>query len=123
LNADSAPSLDLASTCAAAALTLRLWKHWRSIIPQRWVEVRYERLVHDPRSELTRAIDALELPWEERMLTPHERRSARGVRTPTYADVAEPLYSRAIGRWQHYAPWLEPHLGMLNPLLKEFGYE
>lgn len=123
LNADSAPALDLASTCAAAALTLRLWQHWRNSIPQRWVEVRYERLVRDPRSELTRLTQTLDLPWEERMLAPRERRSTRGVRTPTYADVAQPLYTRAIGRWRNYAPWIEPHLGSLVPLLKEFGYD
>ena len=122
LNADSAPALDLASTCAAAALSLRLWKHWRSVMPQRWLEVRYERLVQDPRSELTRVTQTFELPWEERMLSTRERRNVRGVRTPSYADVARPLYTRAIGRWRNYAPWLEPHLESFAPLFKEFGY-
>jgi thioredoxin-like negative regulator of GroEL len=122
LNSDSAPTLDLASTCAAAALTLRLWQHWRCAMPQRWAEVRYERLVHDPRSELTRLTQTLELPWQERMLAPRGRHSARGVRTPTYGDVAQPLYTRAIGRWRNYARWIEPHLGPLAALLKDFGY-
>lgn len=123
LNADSAPAADLAHTCAAAALSLRLWRHWREVMPQRWVEVRYEGLVHDPRAELTRLTQALDLPWEERMMAAHEQRRPRGVRTPTYADVAQPLYTRAIGRWRHYARWLEPHLGPLQGLLKDFGYE
>lgn len=122
LNPDSAPSLDLASSCAAAALSLRLWKHWRTVLPQRWVEVRYEELVYAPRNELNRVTQILELPWEERMLSSPERGRARGVRAPTYADVAQPLYASSIGRWQHYAPWLEPHLGPLEALLQEFGY-
>ncbi|MCI0641129.1 MAG: sulfotransferase [Gemmataceae bacterium] len=123
LNPDSAPALDLAHTCAAAALSLRVWQHWRKVIPQPWVEVRYERLVRDAREELGRLTQLLQLPWEERMLAAHEQRRARGVRTPTYSDVAQPLYTRAIGRWRHYARWLEPHLGPLAPLLKEFGYD
>ena len=122
LNADSAPSLDLASTCASAALTLRLWQYWQSVMPQRWVEVRYERLVRDPRNELTRLMQALELPWEEQILAPQKAPGTRGVRTPTYADVAQPLYTRAIGRWRNYAAWLEPHLGSLTHLLKDSGY-
>jgi hypothetical protein len=123
LNADSAPSLDLGSTCAAAALTLRLWQHWRSVIPQDWVEVRYENLVRNSRSELARLMQTLDLPWEEQMLLPQERNGARGVRTPTYADVAQPLYTRAIGRWRNYDRWLEPHWEPLLPLLKDFGYD
>jgi hypothetical protein len=91
-------------------------------MPQSWVEVRYERLVQDARTELARVTQALEVPWDDKMLVPHGKPKARGVRTPTYADVAQPLYSRAIGRWRNYASWLEPHLGALAPLLSEFGY-
>jgi hypothetical protein len=122
LNADSAPALDLGSTCAAAAFTLRLWKHWRSIMPQRWDEVRYESLVVDPRGELTRLMQSLSLPFEERMLLHARPRGARGVSTPTYADVSQPIYTRSVGRWRNYARWLEPHLESLTPLLQEFGY-
>ena len=122
LNADSAPSLDLAETCASMALSLRLWRHWRNVIPQRWAEVRYEQLVREPEQQLRPLADALGLSWQEAMLAPAGRKE-RGVRSPTYADVAQPLHSRSIGRWHHYAAWLEPHLGPLRELLKEFGYE
>src|SRR6185295_15113518 len=121
LNADSAPALDLGSTCAAMALSLDLWRHWREVIPQRWTQVRYEQLVREPEQELRSLAQALELPWEPAMLQPASPTS-RGVRSPTYADVAQPLYSRAIGRWQHYAAWLEPHLAPLQTHLKELGY-
>ena len=122
LNADSAPALDLASTCIAAALTLKLWQHWREVMPHPWVEVRYEDLVQTPRAELTRLTKALNLPWNERMLAQHELRRSRGVRTPTYQDVAQPLYTRSIGRWRNYAQWVEPNLGPLARLLRDFGY-
>jgi len=121
LNADSAPALGLAETCASAALSLRLWRHWRRVLPQRWTEVRYERLVRQPERELRSLLGMLELEWEPAMLARAARRE-RGVRSPTYADVAQPLHSRAIGRWRHYAEWLEPHLGPLLELLKEFDY-
>ena len=56
------------------------------------------------------------------MLAPTKMRNARGILAPTYADVAQPLYTRAIGRWKNYAEWLEPHGKCLDPLLREFGY-
>jgi len=120
LNADSAPALDLASTCATTALSLRLWQHWKSIIPQRWIETRYEHLVQDPRAELSRLLATLDLPWQEDLLASHQR--DRNVRTPTYADVLQPLHTRAIGRWRHYERWLDPHLHLLQAILKDFDY-
>src|SRR6185503_2579139 len=98
LNADSAPAADLASTCASVALSLRLWRHWRDVIPQRWAQVRYERLVREPEAELRPLAEVLRLAWEPAILAPVTR-ATRGVRSPTYSDVAQPLYARAIGRW------------------------
>lgn len=62
-------------------------------------------------------------PWDEKMTELRAGSGVREVRTRTYADVAQPLYTHAIGRWRHYAQWLEPHLRSMAPLLKEFGYE
>ena len=121
LNVDSAPALDLASTCASVALSLRLWEHWREMMPQRWAQVRYESLVREPESELRPLAQALDLPWEQAMVAPPGP-GVRGVRSPTYADVAQPLHSRAVERWKHYAPWLEPHLAPLGSLPRDFGY-
>jgi hypothetical protein len=122
LNADSAPALDLATCCASLALTLELWRYWREVLPQTWHEIRYESLVKDPMAETQRLCHFLDLGWSDEMLNFHRRCAARGVRTPTYSDVRQPLYTRAIGRWKHYAQWLEPALGPLEPLLREFGY-
>jgi tetratricopeptide (TPR) repeat protein len=123
-NADSAPAIDFASTCAAMSLTLRLWKHWRAIMPQSWHELKYERLVASPRGELIRLTQFLGLAFAETMLAhPGVPPSAgRGVVTPSYANVTEPLHARSIGRWRNYAPWVERHYETLAPLLREFGY-
>jgi hypothetical protein len=53
----------------------------------------------------------------------HERATEKGVRTPTYADVTQPLYQRAVGRWRNYEKYLAPHLELLRPGLRAFGYE
>jgi hypothetical protein len=123
LNADSAPALDLRSCAASVALSLELWRYWRAILPQPWHELRYEALVRDPATETGRVCRFLGLPWTPDMLDFHRRPGVRAVRTPTYGDVRQPLYVRAVGRWKNYARWLEPALTPLNPLLDEFGHE
>jgi hypothetical protein len=52
-----------------------------------------------------------------------DRAKERRVRTPSYADVAKPVFKSAVGRWKPYQKYFEPHLAKLEPFLKEFGYD
>jgi hypothetical protein len=45
------------------------------------------------------------------------------VRTASYAQIGEPLYSRAVGRWERYRTQLEPVLPVLQPWIERLGYE
>jgi hypothetical protein len=56
------------------------------------------------------------------VLNYRDRLKEKVVGSPTYEAVSQPLYTRAIGRWQHYQQFLEPHLAILEPALKAFGY-
>jgi hypothetical protein len=48
---------------------------------------------------------------------------SKQVTSPTYEAVAQPIYTRAIGRWQNYRQLLEPALPTLEPFIREFGYD
>jgi len=37
--------------------------------------------------------------------------------------VIEPLYARSVGRWRAYAEDLAPILPVLQPWVRQFGYE
>ena len=56
------------------------------------------------------------LDYRERFL------ATKQVTSPTYEAVAEPIYTRAIGRWKNYERLLEPAMKILEPFLREFGY-
>jgi hypothetical protein len=66
--------------------------------------------------------DFLGLPWDDRVLRFYEHAKEKVVRSPTYKDVTQPVYARSVGRWQHYAKYLEPVSEKLQPFLAEFGY-
>jgi Flp pilus assembly protein TadD len=123
LAASSAAALDLGSTCESCAHSLELWTHWKNTLPVPLLVTRYVALVSDVERETRRVLEFLGLPWNENFLTFHERSRTRGIRTPTYADVAEPIYERAVGRWKNYEKYLAPHLDVLRPHLRAFGYE
>ena len=92
----------------------RLMDHWRTVLQLPLLEIRYEELVAD-QERITRAmVDFCGLEWDDRCLRFHE--SERVAGTASYAQVRQPLYSRSVGRWRHYARHLTP----LEELVTEF---
>jgi hypothetical protein len=57
----------------------------------------------DAEKQVRRALDTLSLPWDNRVLNYRERLlDTKRVTSPTFAEVAEAIYTRAIGRWNNY---------------------
>lgn len=84
-----------------------LMAHWRRVLPAGvMLELQYEGLVANFEPEARRVVAHCGLEWDQRCLEFH--RTARPVRTASAAQVRQPLYRSAIGRWRVYEPWLAP---------------
>ena len=88
-----------------------------------WLKVRYEDMVADLETVSRRVLDFLGVSWDPSVLRFDEHARGKTVRTPTYADVTQPVYKRAQGRWRNYQKYLEPCLPKLEPFVKALGYE
>jgi hypothetical protein len=122
LNTNSVCYLTLERAVDRYTLDMGIWRRFRDILPECWLEVRYEDTVADLPREARRALDFLGLPWDPQVLNYRERLKEKAVNSPTYEAVSQPLYTRSIGRWRHYAKYLEPLLPRLQPLVETFGY-
>ncbi len=99
---------------------------WQTVAPRMRnprLEVRYEDMVENLEAVSRRTLDFLGVPWDERVLRFDEHARQKLVRSPTYADVAKPVFKRAVARWRNYQKYLEPYLTALEPFVKAFGYE
>jgi hypothetical protein len=68
-------------------------------------------------------LEFLGLPWDERVLDHESTARARShIKTASYAQVVEPIYTRSAGRWQNYRKHLEPIFPVLRPWVEKFGY-
>jgi hypothetical protein len=123
LNPITAAYLDLKGTAEDYAAIMSLWRTLAPLMPMPYLEVRYEDMVEDLESVVRKTLDFLGVPWDERVLEFAEHARTKMVRSPTYADVTQPVYKRARGRWRNYQKYLEPHLAVLEPFVKAFGYE
>jgi tetratricopeptide (TPR) repeat protein len=123
LNAITAAYLSLEGTAEDYSALMSIWRTLAPLIPDRHLEIRYEDMVADLESVARKTLDFLEVPWDARVLGFDEHARKKMVISPTYADVTQPIYKRAQGRWHHYQKYLEPHLAKLEPFVKAFGYE
>ena len=90
--------------------------------PSRLHRVRYEQVVADTEGEARRLLEFLGLDWHPSVLDFQSTARAKRINTPSYSQVAEPIYTRAKERWRRYETQLAPVLPMLQPFVKQFGY-
>lgn len=110
----------------AAELYDQTFNYWLEARETFGLDVRtvvYERLVEDTPRELIPLFDWLGLTYPESGLDHREAARTRGVvRTASYAQVTEPVYTRSAGRWKRYEAHLAPILPQLAPWVEKFGY-
>ena len=103
---------------------LRLWTRSRELLPLRVLDARYETLVGDPKPEMQRVADFLGIGWSDDLTDNRPAAERRGfIKTPSYSQVAEPIYQRAVERWRNYSDQLAPALPILAPWIELLGYE
>jgi tetratricopeptide (TPR) repeat protein len=95
---------DLEDAAHRCAETARLAKHWQTVLPLRNMTMCYEEVVENLPAQARRLVAFLGLEWDEACLSFH--RAARPVRTASWAQVRQPIYHDAIGKWRRYAQFL-----------------
>ncbi len=100
------------------------WHRGLALFPINAHPVRYERLIFDPTAELSSLVEWLGEEWNDDLLD-HQKTASRRerVRTASYAQIGEKLYTRSRDRWRRYADQMAPVLPILQPWAARMGYE
>lgn len=91
----------------------KLMAHWHKIMPSGQIlDVNYESIVADLETETRRILSFCGLPWNDQCLSFHK--THRRVKTASYAQVRQPLYSTSVNRRRNYGKLLGPLIDALN---------
>lgn len=113
----------MATTVQLYDLVMDLWQRCEAHLDLNVQRVRYENLVADLRAEVSPVLEFLGLEWDEAVSDPAAHALARGtIRTPSYSQVTQPIYSSATDRWRRYAPFIADDLPVLEKHIAYFGY-
>ncbi len=84
----------------------KLMAHWKSVLEVPILDFPYEEVVADTETHVRRLLDFCGLEWNDACLRFYEKK--RHVDTPSYHQVRKPIYTRSVGRYKVYNPWLGP---------------
>lgn len=115
--------LTLEGAAAYYDSVMRLSELYRGLLPLPRHIVRYESLVADFEGTARSACAFIGLDWDQGMADFAAKARTRGISTPSAAQVARGLNREGQGAWRRYAAQMAPVLPMLEPWVREFGYE
>lgn len=114
---------DLGWTVEFYEAVMGLWLRYRPMLGLKFHELRYEDLVQEPEKHARSLVSFLGEPWNDSVMKFFAPEHRRYVTTPSYADVARPVYASSVNRWKHYTPEMEALQPALAPFVAAFGYE
>jgi Tfp pilus assembly protein PilF len=101
-------------------LVMELVEHYRTEMALRYLTVRYEDMVEDIAGSVRRMLGFIGVPFDNGCVSFH--RNGRLPQTPSYAQVAKPLYKRSKFRYHHYLKHLDPVIPIVAPIISRLGY-
>ncbi len=91
----------------------RIMNHWRCILPPgAFFEVEYENVVYNLEAEAKRLIAYCNLSWDPACLAFYQ--SERQVRTASFMQVRQPVYTSSTNSWHRFKNELESLVKILN---------
>lgn len=98
------------------------WEAMTSLPGTAVTEIRYEDVIADVRGSVTPFLHSLGLDWQEAMGRFHEFARKKAISTPSFSDVARPVYRSAEGKWRRYAEQFEAIAPFVQPHVERHGY-
>ena len=83
----------------------KLMAHWDEVMPGKILTVAYEEVIADPEAQARRLLDYCQLPWQPQCLDFHSSKAAST--TASAAQVRQPIYTSALGKWRRYEKHLD----------------
>ena len=72
----------------------------------------YDKLVNNPKIEINKLLNWLEIPWNDSYLNHHK--SKQGFFTASNVQVRSPINNKSVGGWQNYSNLLRESLDVFE---------
>ena len=123
-NAGMIRTVDLNDTAALYAETMGAWLECKRTMDLNFIYVRYEDLILNKNLELIKVAEFLGVKQDVESLDNVGLALQRDiVNTPSYRQISQPIYRKAINRWKSYTKHLGDCVEIIAPIAHELGYD
>ena len=84
----------------------QLMDHWSEVLPNRFYNLQYEKLLETPEQQTKALLAYCNLPWEDACLSFYQ--NPQSAKTASASQIREPIYGSSVGNWRNYQQQLEP---------------
>ncbi|BBA32332.1 sulfotransferase [Methylocaldum marinum] len=110
-------------TAAFYAQIMDWWRSMKTRMTLDFMEFRYEDAVSRFDTTFREVFSFLGLSWNPAVADFHKRAAGKYINSPSFGQVAQPLYASSVGRWRYYASEFGPVSDILAPFVTAFGYD
>lgn len=114
---------DWQGTARFYALIMDWWMEIKQRTTLDFIEFRYEDAVTQFEPVFQKIFDFLGLSWEPSVVDFHRKAAKKYISSPSFNQVAQPLYASSVGRWKHYESEFAAIAEILRPYVTAFNYE
>lgn len=115
--------LNWESTARFYAEVMDWWATVKPKLSMEFIEFRYEDAVFDFEASFRKVFDFIGLEWNPNVADFHKNAAAKFIASPSFSQVAQPLYSSSVGRWKHYESEYASIAEYLQPYIDGYGYK
>ncbi len=113
---------DWEGTARFYALIMDWWMRIKQKMTLDCFEFRYEDAVTRFEPVFREIFEFIGLPWESAVVDFHSHAANKFISSPSFNQVAQPLYASSVARWTHYEAEFAPVAEILRPYVSAFGY-
>ncbi|MGR8930703.1 MAG: tetratricopeptide repeat-containing sulfotransferase family protein [Gammaproteobacteria bacterium] len=98
---------------------------WETIKPKlsmKFTELRYEDAVFEFEPTFRALFHFLGLEWDPKVVDFHEHATGKFIASPSFSQVAQPLYSSSVGRWKCYEAEYSAIAEIIQPAIDTYAY-
>ena len=89
-----------------------LMSHWKSALPGFIYEIKYEKIVQNPKFEIKKILKYLNLSWNKKCLEFYKEK--RSVKTASDTQVRKKIYKSSINSWKNFEPYMKDFFNNLS---------
>ncbi|MCQ8117260.1 tetratricopeptide repeat-containing sulfotransferase family protein [Methylomonas rosea] len=104
------------------ALLMDWWQTVKPKLTMPYYELRYEDAIANFEPTFRSVFQFLDLEWSPAAADFHKYAARKLIASPSFSQVAQPLYSSSVARWRNYQDQFDQINAYLQPYLKEYGY-